>query len=888
MPTLVRRFVTKLLGRSRPRVSHDETRRELEAHVALHTADGERRGLPAHEARREALIRLGGIGATTDAVRDRQRRVLIDDCQRDVRLAVRLLFKDRSFTVTAVAALALGIAVNSTMFTFIDDLFLVPLPFDRPSEVVALATRDTDSPVVAGPPGFRDVSYPDFLEWRKGTQSFSEMAAYRETAMVVGDETHAAGRAAGVFASWNTFRLIGQEPIIGRNFQAEDDRPGAPPVVLLGDATWRARYGGDRGVVGRTIRINGRPAVVIGVMPPDFRFPQFSDVWQPLAQMPDLSSGGRESRTLALVGRLRSGTSRAAAQAELSAVAARLAQAYPGTNEHVAAVVMPYAERYIAPQMRLVLLALMGAVMCVLFVGCANVAHLLLARGHTRRREIAVRLALGATRGRLLRQLMMENVVLATVAGVVGIGLAMTAISFLRDIITATNPPYWLRLDANPVVFAWTAALSLGSAVMFGLVPAIVVGRDHSRGALEGHRTGPSPTGGRWWSGGLMVGQVTMTMMLLTGASLMMRSLWTMVRADIGIDTQAYTVMRLDLTGPAAASADRRSALIRRLDERLSALPSPTTLATVVPGAGAPLWELAIEGRPTDRRPTVSQVGIGPRYFETLGRTLLRGRGFTTSDSAPGQIGAIVNVRLAALYFSDAEPIGQRVRLTASRNRGAPISISATVVGVAPDIRQRNVTDAPADPVVYLPWHADPTTSLHIIGRGEGGRPVPAAVLRDEVRAVDEDLPLSDIGSLDGRLAFIRWPQRVFGALLVVFAMIALLLSAVGIYGVTAHLVAARRIEIGIRLALGARVRQVIGVFIRRTLKPLAVGLGLGLVGAVAFQRVLHSTGVIAAERDDTMLAVVAVGLASVILSASLIPARRATQVSPMVVLRHE
>jgi predicted permease len=884
----VERLLARLRGLSRRPTPDEEIRGELEAHVALHAAEAERRGLSAGDAKREALLRLGGMARTTDAVRDRRRRVLVDDCQQDLRLAIRLLLKDRSFTVTAVAALALGIAVNSTMFTFIDDMFLLPLPFDRASEVVAVATRDTDGPIVAGPPGFRGVSYPDVLEWRDTTRSFSEMAAYREASMVVGDETHAAERASGSFVSWNTFSLIGQQPIIGRSFQFEDDQPGAPPVVLLGDAIWRTRYGGDRGLVGRTIRVNGLSTLVIGVMPPSFRFPQFSDVWQPLTQTPELSTAARGSRILSVVARLRSGTTLAAAQADLSAVAARVAQTHPETNEHVAAVVMPYAERYVATQMRLVLGVLMGAVLCVLLVACANVAHLLLARGHSRRSEVAVRLSLGATRGRLLRQLLMESLVLATIAGVIGLTLATAAIGFLRDIITATNPPYWLRLDVNPVVLTLTAALSLGSAVVCGLVPALLAGRDTPQRHLATDRTGASPAVGRWCSGALMVGQITLTLVLLAGASLMMRALWTMVRTDIGIDTDAYTVMRLDLTGAAAATPDLRTALIHRLDERLRALPFGTTLATVVPGAGAPLWELAIEGRPRDGLSRVSQVAIGPRYFETLGRTLLRGRAFTTADSAPSQTGVIVNARLAALHFRDSDPIGQRIQLTAPRSGRTPFSMSATVVGLAPDIRQGNGAEAPPDPVIYIPWYADPTAALNVIARGTSERPVLAAVLRDEVRAVDPDLPLSDIGSLGERLTFLRWPQRVFGAMLLVFATITLVLSVVGTYGVTAHLVATRRIEIGIRMALGARVRQVTGHFVRRTATSLAIGLGLGLAGAVAFQRVLQSTGVLSAPEDATVLLFVAGGLGSVVLSASLVPARRAARISPMVALRHE
>lgn len=882
------RLLARLRGGWRRPSTDEEIRGELEAHVALHAADAERRGLSAHDARREALLRLGGIAGTSEAVRDRHRRVVFDDCGQDLRIAIRLLSKDRSFTVTAVAALALGIAVNSTMFTFIDDMFLVPLPFDRASQVVALATRDTDGPMVAGPPGFRGISYPDVLEWRDSTRSFSEMAAYRDASMVVADETHAAERAAGSFVSWNTFSLIGRQPVIGRNFQREDDRPGAPAVVLLGDAIWRTRYGGDRGLVGRTIRVNGLPALVIGVMPPGFRFPQFSDVWQPLAQIPELSTAGRESRSLSVVARLESGTTLAAAQAELSAVAARVAQTYPETNEHVAAVVMPYAERYVAPQMRLVLAALMGAVLCVLLVACANVAHLLLARGHSRRREVAVRLSLGATRGRLLRQLLMESVVLAAVAGVTGLMVATVAIGFLSNIIAATNPPYWLRLDINPVVLALTAAFSLGSAVVFGLVPAVLAGWDGPEKHLSGHRTGASQAVGRWWSGALMVGQVSLTLVLLAGASLMMRALWTMVRTDVGVDAQAYTVMRLDLTGPSTATPEQRTALIRRLDERLSALPFATTLATVIPGAGAPMWELAIEGRATDRPPRVSHVAIGPRYFETLDRALLRGRAFTSADNAPGQASVIINTRLATLHFPDSDPIGQRIQLTAPRSGRTPFSTSAIVVGVAPDIRQRTVTGAPPDPVIYLPWHTDPTATLNIIARGTSGRSASAAALRDEVRAVDGDLPLSDIGTLDDRLTVLRWPQRVFGAMLLVFAVITLVLSVVGTYGVTAHLVAARRVEIGIRMALGARVSQATGYFLRRTAASLAMGLALGLTGAIAFQRVLQSTGILSAPEDTTLLALVAIGLGSVVLSAGFVPTWRAARVSPMVAIRHE
>lgn len=450
----------------------ESVRQELEAHVAHHVDEAVRRGVSPTEARRDALVTLGGVSATVEACHDARRLPVLDALAQDLRVSVRLLRKHIRFTATVVTVLAVSIALNSTMFTFVDAALLSPMPFPRPDEVVALATRQTDRPVIPGPPGFRGVSYPEYLDWRAGARSFADMAAYAEAPLIVGDDTQGAERAAGAFVEWQTFALIGQGPIIGRGFRPDDDREGAAAVVLLGYDLWRTRYAADTAVLGRTIRVGGVPSTVIGVMPPTFGFPQSAQLWQPLAHMPGLSRHPRATRSLAVIARLAPGVTVPWATAELRTIAARLAASFPDTNQHVDAVVMPWSERHVAPQVTFIILALMGTVGCVRLVACANIANLLLTRGVTRGREMATRLALGATRGRLVRQLLVESLVVASVGGMIGVGLTAGALgSSARSL---RRPTRRTGCASTSMYASWrlVGVLCLGTTILCGLVPA--------------------------------------------------------------------------------------------------------------------------------------------------------------------------------------------------------------------------------------------------------------------------------------------------------------------------------------------------------------------------------------------------------------------------------
>lgn len=811
----------------------------------------------------------------------------------DVRFAARLLVKDRSFTVTAVIALALGISATNTVFTVVNAALLRDLPFDAPDKIVSLGTRDTRTRPVPGPQGYRGISYLEFQDWRDATRTFSGLAAYNDATMNVSDEGRTPERFRGTYISANGFRLTGQKPLLGRDFLPEDDRPGAPPVVILGDGIWRNRYGGDPTVIGRVVRVNGVPSTVIGIMPAGFQFPITSELWQPLALLSGVVTQPRDARTLSMFGRLADGVRIEQAQAELNTIAARLTRSYPDTNTAIQPTITPYVERHIAPQLVLVFVALMGAVGCVLLIACTNVANLLLARSTQRWGEISIRLSLGATRWRIVRQLLVESVLLAIVAGVVGWGLSVVGVRLFSLLVESFGAkPYWIRFTMDAPVFAFLAAVCLGTGVLFGLAPALHISKPNLNEFLrEGTRGGFSGMRARRWTGALVIAELALTLVLLAGAGSFLRSFLELYRVDPGVETSGLMRMQLVLAQAKYPTPGQQAAFYQQLETRLNVVPgiSAATLASALPLGGGFVRELSIEGRPPtagESLPAVSMLTVGTRYFDTLGLRLLRGRAFLSDDGVVGREAAIVNERFVAMYFADVDPLGRRIRLTTANARGATPSW-VTIVGISPTIRQRSGSQPDQDPVVYLPYQAQPLPFATLIVRSSFEPGATASRLREEVRVLDPDLPLFDIMTVDEWLAFLRSPQRVFGTLFAVFAGIALALAAVGLYGVTAYSVAQRTQEIGVRMALGAQARQVCWLVMRRAVVRLAIGLGIGLAGALGVGNFLAGVAWAGGPDPVTMMSITAL-LILVALAASFAPARRATRLNPVVALRTE
>ena len=484
----------------------------------------------------------------------------------DIRFAVRLLVKDRWFTAVAIIALALGIGVNATVFTFVNAVLIRGLPINDPDRVMVVGTRDARL-------RDRGMSYLDFEDYRRATRTFSGLAAFSGSIMNVSDEGRTPERFQGPFISAPAFKLIGQRPQLGRDFLPEDDRPGAPAVVVLGNGIWKNRYGSDPSIIGRSIKINDIVSTVIGVMPEGFKFPNNADLWLPLAHMPRLAEQKRDNRNVEAFGKLADGVTRAQAQSEMNTIAGQLRHDYPDTNKDVTASVMTFNERQNGGPIRLVFLSLMGAVAFVLLIACANVANLLLARSATRAREMSVRISLGATRWRIVRQLLVESVLLSIVSGLFGLALAYVGVRLFDAATQDVGKPYWIKFTMDAQVFAFFAAVCLGTGIVFGLAPALHVSKTDLNEVLkEGGRSGSSGVRARRWTSVLIVAELALTLVLLAGAGLMMRSFLTLYRLDVGVDTAHLLTMRLALPAQKYPTIESRRAFFERLDQRIAGI----------------------------------------------------------------------------------------------------------------------------------------------------------------------------------------------------------------------------------------------------------------------------------------------------------------------------
>jgi putative ABC transport system permease protein len=866
--------------------SRDRLERELDAELRYHfdreVDDNIRLGMSEEEARRRARLDLGGDDQLKEICRDARGTRWVHDTWQDFRFAARLLLKDRWFTLPAVIALAIGIGMNGAMFTIVNAM-IRGLPIDSPERLMSIHTRDA-----AGRwRGFR-VSYLDFRDFQAAASTFSGLAAFSQSSMTLGDDGRAAERASAAYVSANAFQLLGDKPALGRDFVPADDQPGAPAVVILGSRIWTTRYNADPTVIGRSVRVNGVQSSVIGVMPDGFRFPVVSDVWQPLARMPGLIDQARDTRTLQVFGRLADRSTPARALAEVASIAARLSREYPTANGNTGAVVAPFPGPF-APVR--ILIVLMSAVGFVLLVGCINVATLLLARSVGRSRELAIRVALGATRWRIVRQLLAEGGVLALAAGAMGFLFARAGVWLFANAVSGITFPYYIRWTIDGRVGLFIGAVCVSTAFLVGLLPAVQMSRLAAKRSLKkGEKTAASGATRQRLTTALLTFELALTLVLLAGAGLMMRSFLAIYRADSVIDATRVMAMPLSLPNDKYHTPEQRTATYDRLEERISGIPgvSSTGFASVVPFAGGPSRLMSVHGRrrlPGESLPIVSYVTIRGRYFETLDLRLLRGRTFIDRDAMPGFEGAIVNQRLATLFFPDEDPMGHRICLTMPNATATMRPACATIVGLSPTVRQQYFQEI--DPVVYVPDRAD-ASELMLMVRSNSTPNAVAPLIRAEVFALDANISLNAIMPLDRAMTQSRWGHRVFGGMLTVFALVGLLLGAVGLYAVTAFSVVQRTQEIGVRMALGARSSAVVWLFIKRAALPVGVGIGAGLAGAWAVGRLLQRFLIQTSPTDPTVLVGIAVLLAAVSIAAAFFPARRATRLDPVAALRYE
>ena len=860
---------------------------ELESHFEMMTEDNLRRGLSPAEARRQAALRLGAASSLEVRHRDTRGFAGIESLFQDVRFAARLIRKERWVSAAAVAAIALGIGANTLGFTIVNAAFIRPFAFERAEELHAISWRPTRGRRLPS-------SAIDLEDWRTRARSFREIGAASFGAINISDDHAAPEQTQGSSVTANLFDVLRQRPLLGRTFAEGEDRRGAEPVVIIGYDIWRNRFDRDPDVIGRILRINGTPATIIGVMPEGMKFHDNSELWVPY--IPTDAQMTREIRPLSVYGRLHAGVTKQQAYTEIDGIAQRIIKAHPNQLKNVVAgQVETLHERFLngaAPRMFRVV---MGAVIFVLLIACANVANLLLSRAMYRSREIAVRYALGATRWRIVRQLLIESVALASLGGLAGLALASFGVRAFDAAIHATGAPYWLRFTIDYRVLLYVAVTCVATGVIFGLAPALQVSRQNPHDTLkEGARgTAGNRRAGRL-GGVMVVSELALTIVLLCGAGLMLRSFIALYSLPPGFDVNGLTRMRMQLPPSNYPTGDARRRFFDQLLPKVEAIPGiqSAAITTAVPPLDHEEWRVIIAGSPhieDDRRPFVSTVAVSPRYFATLGVAVSRGRGIEIGDSAPGAANVVINQLMAERFFPGVDPIGQQLRFVPRLDEpDAPQQPLRTIVGVVPTFQQGNDNDAFRNAVVYLPFLNAPDRTSSLIVRSALPPAAIMAAVRSIVQAIDADQPVFNIETLEQVFANERSIFGIFATLFAVLASIGLVLSAVGVYGVIAYAVTQRTQEIGVRVAVGASRWDVAWLFLRKGLAQIAVALVIGLPAAIALAALARFQLVAIEPNDPVTMAGITVVLIVVTVISCVVPARKASKVDPVIALRAE
>jgi predicted permease len=797
----------------------------------------------------------------------------------DLRYALRALARTPGFTLAVVLTLALGIGVNSAIFSVVYGVLLRPLPYASPERLVVLYGRYPQF-------GRTSTSLPDFQDWRAGSHAFEQLAARHQGGFILTGDGEPERVVADRVTS-NFFTTLGVRPALGRAFLPDEDRMrGDDRVVVLSHGYWQRRFGGDPRIVGREIQLSGRPWTVVGIAPPGFRYGRDVVLWAPTRADTTLP---RRAEFLDVIGRLKPGVTVAQASADVAAVVRRLAEQYPATNGRITSEVIGLEEDLVRDA-RPALLAFTGAVLLVLLIACANVANLLLARAATREREVAVRVALGAGRGRILRQLLTESIVLALLGGTAGIALASWGIAAIRTTDVQFLPRQH-EIDMNPTVIGFSLMLSIATGLLFGLAPALRLSRPLHASLREGARGATGGTLARTRNA-LVLGEIAVALVLSMGAGLLIRSFDKLTRVDLGF--QPAGVLTYGVTFPSAKFRETAQlpAFYQSLIERSRALPGvkAAALSADLPMGASNYFAYSIEGEPP-RTPDagaapvdVQPFNVSPGYFDVLRIPLRRGRLLQASDGPDAPRVAVINGEMARRAFGDRDPIGHRITF------GDPADSTTawmTIVGVVGNVAQEGVT-AGAYPQLYQSIEQNAFRNVFVSLRTLRDPLSLASAVRNAVRSIDRDLVVNDIQPLDARVAQSIARPRLSVWLLGSFAAVALVLAAIGIYGVMAYTVAQRTREIGVRMALGADPVSVERLVVWQGMRPALIGVAVGLLGALMVSRLIASLLYGVSALDPVTFALVPLFLATIALVATYLPARRATRVSPTVALQSE
>ena len=894
------------------RRQHEEKlEKELRHHLDLHTSDLISRGYSPEEAQRLAHRALGGSDQVKEMCRDARGTRWLEELLQDLRIAVRILRKNPGFTLVVTATLALGIGANTAIFGLVNTLFLRPLPVVKAPGELVLLTR--------GDGGGATLSYPDFTALRERNEVLSDLALYTPAPISFGNNVRSEV-VLGAMVSANYFDVLGIKPSLGRAFLAEEDRsPGAHPVVVLNHSFWQSRFNSDRTLVGQTIVLNSRRFTVVGIAPPGFDGespPMKVSLWIPVmmiaAMRPEPRESGthdplsdRHSENFGAIGRLKQGVSITQAQAALETINRQLEESNTPPPERSSDSDSDRSLQLITPQgimigpireMAVTSSRLAGAtVLTVLLIACANVANLLMARATRRRKEVAVRLAMGATRWRLIRQLLTESVLLALVGATAGLFLAYWFNRLLMAFKPPFPPPFTFTLDLSFDIrtFAFTFLLAVATGVIFGLVPALQASRPDVLPALKDESNAESPRV-RWLNlrNALVVTQVALSLALLISTGLFLRTLRYAQQIDLGFKPDQVLEVSFNLRLQRYDEAQGRE-FYRQIVERVERLPGVQTVSVTNLLPLGFMWlstPVVPEDRevPPNERVFAGGVSVGSKYFETIGTPLLRGRDFNAQDTIKSPPVAIVSENLARTLWPEikepGEALGKRLRV------GRSDLISCEVIGVVKDSRNNifNRIDREPEPTIYRPFAQNYSALASLIVRTDGDPRGLISAVRREVAAIDENLPPQNLQPLSETVSLASWSARTGTAVLGVFGLLGLVLAAIGIYGVMSYSVSRRTREIGLRMALGAETRDVIKLIVRQGLGLTLIGAVIGLMLAVAVTRLLASLVYGVTATDPATFAGVVLFVIGVAALACYLPARRATKVDPMIALRRE
>lgn len=891
MQTL-REWTRRLLGSFRRRPLDRELEEELRLHLDLATEDIRGRGTSQNDARRAARLQEGGVAQAMDALRDQLGLPWLRDLTGDLRHGCRMLARNPGFTTVAVLTLALGIGANTAVFTVADALLLRPPPFDHAERLhwiydVNDTLRQTVNDAVGPSPG-------NFIDWRGQNRSFDYMVAWRNWWFSVAGSSGGsavAEQVRGVNVSPTFFDMLGVQAVLGRTFRPEEEEAGRDQVVVLTDGFWQRRFGGDPNIVGKTILVDGRPFSIIGVLPSDFYF-----LWPDSAMFMPMTVDGefrnlRSSHSIVVLARLAAGVTRSDAQAEMDRLARDLARAYPATNDGWSAALVPVFP--LNKDLQPALLVLLGAVVCVLLIACINVSSLLLVRAGVRQREMAVRTAVGATRGRLVRQMLTESTLLVGVGSLGGILLAIGGLRALVPLIPQVQIARQPAMTIDARVMLFTLGTAFLTATVTGLLPALQASRTEAlRVSAQSWR---KATAGRT----LLTVEIALSLMLLIGAMLLVRSLWNLQQLDPGFRAERLLTVQLWLPEEKYASPMSVSSFYQEVLRRLHQFPEirAASLVNTRPFLG---WSLGatihVPGRSdgtSGGEPIVGCRIISPGYLAALGTSLIQGREFAETDVPGTEAVALINETMARRFWSTENPIGKGIRARSlGSSSGAPwwpdqMTDTFTIVGVVRDIRESRLSNQ-VEPVIYLSYLQNPSRYMHLLVRTESTPTNVTNVVQREIQAVDPDLGVYDARTMEAVLGQAVAAPKLNSLLLWAFATVALVLSSVGVYGVTSYTVTRRTQEFAIRMAMGARPVSLFRMVTRDGLVVALLGISIGLVGALLLGRTLSTLlyGIVPTNAG------VLVGSASVVLIVALLacwrPAWRATKVDPMAVLRSE